>query len=568
MKKRITALFLAIITLSSAGCSSGSQSSSTGNIDDFIQNITEEDTTSPVTTAKTTTKKVTTSKPVTTTQPATEKPTEPPSVNVGSMPVLSITTEKTGPKALDFVKYPVASHVSKAIASWTPGYIIPDEPYYEACTISATGTDNKLQLDRVKAEVKVRGNWTTSYDKKPLRIKFEKKQNLLGLNDGAEFKNWVLLAEYKDYSMLRNKTALAISREILGKDGLYAADAELVEVYINGEYWGVYLLTEFQQVNHDRVDITEPDKNYTGTDIGYFLEYDGYYSNEDALHSFLPDYHGNAALVPYDGKDGSDQEIQCLNDGSDRYKSDAGITIKSKINSPEQREFIENYINGVYAIMYNAAYYGVSYTFTDDKKTIREAEDMSTEDAVRAVVDVDSLADTYILNELFCDADLYWSSFFMDVDFGKSGNGKLRFEAPWDFDSALGNKVGRIENGKGFYAANILSDVNDTYTTINPWLAVLMYEDWFQKLIKEKWTAAYEDGVFDRALVAIKNDKKVHKQAFANNYSLWKNNTPKSAVSQELCRAALYCSTEEEAADYLSKWLKTRIEFMNSQWHK
>ena len=567
MKKRLTALCLAALSFSAAGCSSGSKNSSSGRIDDIFQDFTGEDTSS-FDPAENTTAQASEADTVTSAETQTEMPTEPAAVTAGSMPVLSITTDKTGPKALDFVKYPISRHVSEAIASWTPGYSIPVEPYYETCSISVTGTSNDLLLDGAKAEVKVRGNWTTSYDKKPLRIKFEKKQNLLGLNDGAEFRNWVLLAEYKDYSMLRNKTALAIARDILGKDGLYAADAELVEVYINGEYWGVYLLSEFQQVNHDRVDITEPDKDYKGTDIGYFLEYDGYYGNEDALHSFLPDYHGNAPLVPFDGKGGSGIKIQCLNDGSDPYKEDAGITIKSDINSPEQREFIENYINGVYAIMYNAAYYDTSYTFTDDMKTIREAKDLSPEDAVRAVVDVDSLADTYILNELFCDADLYWSSFFMDADFGSGGDRKLRFEAPWDFDSALGNKVGRCEDGKGFYAANVLYDVNDTYTTINPWLSVLMYEDWFQKIIMEKWSDAYDNGVFDRALVTIKNDKKKHTQAFAANYCVWNNNTTTSAVSNELCEAALRCRTEEEAADYLSDWLKTRIEFINEHWHK
>jgi len=36
----------------------------------------------------------------------------------------------------------------------------------------------------------------------------------------------------------------------------------------------------------------------------------------------------------------------------------------------------------------------------------------------------------YIINEITCDADLYFSSFYMDVDFSKDGNKKLRFEAP------------------------------------------------------------------------------------------------------------------------------------------
>lgn len=78
-------------------------------------------------------------------------------------------------------------------------------------------------------------------------IKFETKQSMLGLNDGNEYKNWLLLAEYKGFSMLRNRTAFQLAEEILGKDVYYAADSRLVEVTINGEYWGVYLITEQQQ---------------------------------------------------------------------------------------------------------------------------------------------------------------------------------------------------------------------------------------------------------------------------------------------------------------------------------
>lgn len=54
--------------------------------------------------------------------------------------------------------------------------------------------DGEILLQE-KAQLKARGNWTLNYPKKTLRIKFEKKQNLLGLNGGREYKNWVLLAE-------------------------------------------------------------------------------------------------------------------------------------------------------------------------------------------------------------------------------------------------------------------------------------------------------------------------------------------------------------------------------------
>ena len=155
---------------------------------------------------------------------------------------------------------------------WMPEVPNPT-PWYEKCTISLADGEGSLSLENLEAKVKVRGNWTTSYDKKPLRIKFDKKQNLLGLNGGKEFKDWVLLATYKDWSQLRDATAFYASK-LLSAD--YTSDFSLVEVYVNSEYWGVYLLAEQQQVKKGRIDIAEAKKDYKGSDIGYLIEFDGY----------------------------------------------------------------------------------------------------------------------------------------------------------------------------------------------------------------------------------------------------------------------------------------------------
>ncbi|MBQ3161510.1 MAG: CotH kinase family protein [Oscillospiraceae bacterium] len=479
------------------------------------------------------------------------------------MPILSIDT-KNG--STDFATKPVSGHVSKEIASWTRGYKIPPEPYYEDCVISLKGSDENVLLSGIEAQVKVHGNWTTTYDKKAFRIKFAEKQNLLGLNDGAEVRNWLLLAEYKDGSMLRNKTAFAIGRELLEADGLYSSDAELVEVYIDGEYWGVYLLAEQQQINEERVAITEAEEGYTGTDIGYFLEFDGYFVNEDELQQFHVDYADNAPLVPYDGNGGSGRTITCLSKGKWDYKKDIGFTIKSDIYSEEQRDFIADFVDGAYRIMYEAAYNDKAYEFNADYTELVEST-LTPREAVENVVDVQSLVDMYIISELTCDADIYWSSFFMSADFGADGNKKLTFTAPWDFDSALGNKE-RCADGQGFYASNIVPDVNFQYETANPWLVVLAYEDWYQDMIKEKWTSAYDGGVFDRAYEMIERDKTVHSDAFDRNYDRWNNLVDNDSFAGELSRNAAKCRTHAEAADYLAEWLRSRVEFLNGQWHK
>lgn len=501
-------------------------------------------------------------------QPSAQESTAAPEQQISyeGIPVISIQTVSDDKNALDFVRKPVARHVSRQIASWTPHYIMPPEPYYETCTISVTDQAENILLSPAEAEVKVRGNWTTTYDKKPLRIKFAEKQNLLGLNDGAEMRNWLLLACYKDGSMLRDKSALQMARELLGADGLYAADAAFAEVQINGQYWGVYLLTEMQQVNSHRIDITEPEKDYTGTDIGYFLEFDGYFYNEDALHQFHVDYADNAPLTPFDGEGGG-RTITCLPKAGSRVK-DVGFSVKSDIYSQEQHDFIASYVNNVYRILYAAAYENKALVFNADYTETVVSDTLTPQEAVEQAVDVQSLADAYIISELTCDADLYWSSFFMSADFGENGDKRLTFQAPWDFDSAMGNKD-RCADGTGFYAANIIPDVNgNEYKTVNPWLAVLMYQDWFQDIIRDTWSRAYDDGVFQRGIDMIARDRETYADAFSRNEKKWGNPAANYSVSGELCPGAKACKTQKDAADYLGNWLQARVDFMNGYWHK
>ncbi len=492
-----------------------------------------------------------------------DEPEKEDTIIESSMAILEIRTVNTDKNAIDFVTKPVAEHVSEQIATWTPNYEMPPSPYYETCNITLTDTDKNVLLNSVEAQVKVRGNWTTTYDKKALRIKFTEKQNMLGLNDGAEMKNWTLLAEYKDASILRNKTALSIANEILAEDGLYCSDAEFVEVYINGNYWGVYLLAEHQQINNDRINITEAEKDYTGTDIGYFLELDGYYYIENELNQFHVDYCDNAELIPFDGNGGSGKTITCFGP----EKKQIGMTIKSDIYSQEQHDFIAGFVNGVYDIMYYAAYEDKAYVFNDDYTEIYETSDITPREAIERVVNVNSLADLYIVSEIVCDADIYWSSFFMSVDFGENGDKKLTFTAPWDYDSAMGNKD-RCADGTGFFAANIVPDVNGEYSTVNPWLTVIMYEDWYQDIIKSKWTKAYDNGVFTDALEMIKNDKEAHSEAIERNYDKWNNIINNGAFSNELSQGAAECKNHAEATDYLYNWLEKRIEFLNEYWHE
>ena len=249
-----------------------------------------------------------------------------------------------------------------------------------------------------------------------------------------------------------------------------------------------------------------------------------------------------------------------------------GITIKSDIYSQEQHDFIEGFVNNVFRIMYEAAYHDRAFVFDDAYRNIYETDTVTPRQAVENVVDVQSLMDMYIISELTCDADIYWSSFYMDVDFGPGGSKKLRFEAPWDFDSSMGHK-NRCLDGTGFYACNVVPDYDGgrwgggRYDTINPWLVVLVYEDWYQALIRETWTRAYDSGVFARCDEMIAADSAQLRDEFEKNYAKWDNIRHRDEFVAELSEPAKACRTEAEAAEFLRQWLNSRVAFLNSQWH-
>ena len=418
-----------------------------------------------------------------------------------------------------------------------------NKPDYTDCKVSVTD-GSEVTIDAKKAGVKVRGNWTNYYDKKPLRIKFDKKQSMLGLNSGEKYKSWVLLAAYKDWSMLRDASALYLAK-LMG--AYYASDFRLVNVYINGEYWGVYVLVEQQQLGETRVNISEPQKledgtYYKGTDIGYFLEFDGYYDEEEPLNQFTIKYNG---LFNYDNS-------------RSFTKFQNGFTIKSDIYSDAQNDFIQEYMQNVWNICYKAIVKKEYYEFDSAYSTITQNDSLNSYTAISKVIDVDSLVNAYILAEITCDVDFAWSSMFMDVDFGENGSKKLVFEAPWDYDSSLGNTSGCV-NAEGIFIADIEVTAMG-YDLANPWYMLFYRCDWFRELIKDKLLAMKEKKVFEKVTTYISTVSTKYEQDFINNYTKWNNCGHPDLYGNEMNSKSGACKTQKEAANYLIEWFNKRVD--------
>jgi len=110
--------------------------------------------------------------------------------------------------------------------------------------------------------IRGRGNYTWSLPKKPYRIKLDEKASLFGI---PADKDWVLLANYSDKSLIRTATAFELSR-LVGMP--WTPKSTYVDVFINGKYEGQYLLCEHVKVGSNRVDVSK---------TGALGEIDNYY---------------------------------------------------------------------------------------------------------------------------------------------------------------------------------------------------------------------------------------------------------------------------------------------------
>jgi CotH kinase protein len=119
---------------------------------------------------------------------------------------------------------------------------------YVAATIAINGKKNYTDFAG-SAQIKGRGNSTWSYPKKPYRFKLDEKASLLGL---AAEKDWILLANYLDGTHTLNPLALKIGKLL---NMPFTNNIIPVEVTLNGQYQGVYMLTEQIELKTNRVNI-------------------------------------------------------------------------------------------------------------------------------------------------------------------------------------------------------------------------------------------------------------------------------------------------------------------------
>ena len=235
----------------------------------------------------------------------------------------------------------------------------------------------------IVTELKGRGNWTwNGFDKKPYRIKMNKKASLLNLTTDKSFN---LLAHADDnYGFLRNTAGFGLSRYF---ELEYTPTQEPVELFLNNDYKGLYFLVDHIKVSSNRVNITEQVDNETNSDNvtgGWLLEIDNY---SDDPH------------ITINKPDGEEMWFT--------YKS-------PEVLSVQQEMYITNFLNKA-----TSAIYAENKNSTEWEKYI----------------DMDALVNYYLVYEILGNREGFHGSCYMHKDRG--ADTKLVFGPVWDFGNTL-----------------------------------------------------------------------------------------------------------------------------------
>lgn len=303
---------------------------------------------------------------------------------------------------------------------------------YRDCTVSTLNCNSEYLLTDVDAEVKIRGNSTAEGAKKPYRIKFKSKQGMLGLNDGAKCKSWVLLADYFDYSSMRNYFIYSLGKTF---NNVYAPDVQHVNLYIDGYYKGVYLLTEQTQINKYRINIDE-DNVETSVDTGYLVEADSRALSECVLFDPNDKYASTHQSELEFGVCTKAEDIVAKTDYcfavTYKYRRTSGVSdlqyqlfaVKNDLSSDkqiafDQLTFIANYMQTCYDLIF-------------------DPDRIYNEGNFSAYIDIESCVDMFLINNMASLRGGKRSEYYY-IDKSATGDGLLHFGPPWDYDLDCGN---------------------------------------------------------------------------------------------------------------------------------
>ena len=386
--------------------------------------------------------------------------------------------------------------------------IVSKKDYIKGTAAISGGTvDYAANLESSPMRIRGRGNssWTdeTLQTKLPYRMKFDTKTEVLGM---GKAKDWVLIANQSDKSLLRNYAAYELNRRL--DNTKFYAKMKPVDFFLNGEYKGQYLIGDQMEVQKNRIDITEPDLANPSTDTGYFLEINARIHNDKTGIEGIDYFRSNSGIV-YEFKSPDNDEITLA-----------------------QKSYIIDEINEMeYAMRYSEDY-----------------EDY---------IDVDSMIDWYIINEIFRNPD---SRLDLSTYIYKDGaDDVFHFGPVWDFDIAAGNTDYDLTIGDD----RDLRNPEGWFTKTGKYFTWMFGRQEVWARVKSRWNQTKKESIFtitdfiqDSAKMVAKSAEENFKvQPIMGEY-VWPN--PPEIVEID---------TYQGQVDFLCDFLDKRIAWMDKEFN-
>lgn len=356
-----------------------------------------------------------------------------------------------------------------------------------------------------RATIKYRGASSYSkFDKKQYRIKFyknkkdsAKKVSLAGMGANSE---WVLNGPYLDKTLIRNKLVYDQARELNG----WAPDTRFVELFVDGEYQGVYLAVEPVTNGESRLRLSE---------FGLLSGETAYIVNRDRIDT------GAEEIETWGKTEGYTYNALYI-----RYPSENKITEK-------QKEYIKNDISEFEQVLYGENF--------SDKRI-----------GYQAYIDMDNWVDYFIINEFAMNYDAGNLSTYVYKELG----GKLQL-AVWDFNNGF-------DNYQWFR-----TETDVLYTVKNSWFERLWQDKTFREQVCERYrqlrkTTLSDESIYDKIASyqeelgdAVDRNFKVWGYPFENNLLVGKN---KAGTSRDI-------RSYEEAMKQLTDTISERLAYLDKE---
>lgn len=410
------------------------------------------------------------------------------------LPVVVIKQSKSG----DFSEVKQGSIFNKVTVNEFVNFMIrgKDTDWVEDDQLTVYNPDGSVDVATAACGVRLRGNTSQAYPKKPFAVKFVAKQSVLGM---PSHKRWVLLANWLDHSMIRNAVAFDVAHAIekAWKTGTIAqgipwnVHGQNVELIVDGHHVGNYYLCEQIKIGGKRLNIQDAYEDVLASGViptfencGYLMELD---NNYDENCKFITTHYS----VPFMLKD----------DVTDNIIFSA---VKSKVQGIE-----DNIYNGNFDAAYND-------------------------------LDINSVIDQWLIWELTMNHE------FLDprsVYYFMDGNGKLSAGPVWDFDRATFQNVANAESQGSSgdrlkpydqwicWSASPKSGGTETSmgkSTSCIFYPALVKDATFQAKVKERWAVIYP------YLQAVVNNIRAYGESQAVSFSydskMWP--TTKAAIQK------------------------------------